>query len=353
MQCSNRYNNVIGCTFRNTKGYFKRENDGFAQIITNTVKVKFDNNIFEDLSVEQQWVSIDNQNVDFTNNTFVITNITDSDLINTSTELMVFHDGEGIISNNQVIGRWGGRVASFRGDYKISKLISKDSYEGIKTSNSSVTGINQVKLDNCHIVSDERSLVEFNKNQRFTKNHFETTVGSYITNSLQVNLEATIFEDNDFYGEFRVGNITDLSIEKPLIRNNRIKYYASNQQLNRNSGAQEIFAPLESIAQCKGVKLDSSGSITTCLTTDVSILGVTANAPALSQVAFISTTIGAEIFIEMDAAWTIGNYAILSTTVAGEFEDNGSTIPSVGAVFLLKDTGASSGIAKAELLRKI
>lgn len=67
---------------------------------------------------------------------------------------------------------------------------------------------------------------------------------------------------------------------------------------------------------------------------------------------FFNAQPGTPVPVLCTGAWTIGNYAIISTTVAGTLKDGGTTAPAAGTSYgIFLDTGGGTGTATVMLVR--
>ena len=127
-----------------------------------------------------------------------------------------------------------------------------------------------------------------------------------------------------------------------------------NQNLDERSGILGAYLNDGNAKTYRRLVTLTGGVLVATGTSDTTFVGIMPTSTgAVAYYFYIVDQPGAVCKVDTDAAWTAGNYGIVSPTVAGKIHDNGASPPASGSYVLFLDTGGSAGVSTVRLVKTI
>lgn len=345
----NRYNLVEGNTFRNTLGFLPSASLPSLSVQAPSTVV---NNLWEDMytvSGETVIFSAAAPGSVFSGNRMIHTNTIPSG--GTMKGVRSLADNMQIVNNPQL--DFGDNQITANGNL-WSNNISTDSRLLVDGNNNKV-----INSQTTNATSDALAIISGNAHSGNIWDNFRLISSSTakLGNFDFVNQTNLTFRNLYFPGAnnyFRYQN-PNASIE--LIGNWGSISQGGNASFDQYAGSGRLavfpFAASASIAA--GNVLKNPTSMVKSATTDSTIMDfagiATSTLPSAASSAFVVNQPGATARALTTGAWVAGDYAVISTTVAGTFKDGGSTLSTTATAYgIFTDAGGGSGTATLTLI---
>lgn len=341
---------IQGNTFRNTAG-----NSSLAAIST-LVPSRIIGNVFEDFyTTSNEAVQFDvgadlesSSYSVFSDNTFRLVNALPAGKV--IKPLLIKANCNGIVvSNNQFIGD-----SKIVGDNtRWVNNVTRDGKLMIDANNATVSGntsINATSDAYAHISANTKSGITLENNRLISSS--TAKFGTFdFTNQTNWMIRGNSFPGVNNYFRYLVPNST---IE--LVGNQGGVSYNGNTVLEQTFSCGRLlmypFGASASIAAGQVLKL-SAGVLVKVTTADTVFDAIaTSTLPAGAANAYVVGQVGAIARVNTTGAWTIGNYAIISTSSAGTLKDGGATQPRSNYSFgRFLDSGGGTGVATVMIMQ--